>query len=99
MPTWMTCTFQPKPTLCAHSNGTLARGTAPCSSPPSLLTWTASHFSVCEHRPNGNETIMIRTGYSFNLAVGHVRDVVDRVREIGWTVAPIADRASTYAFV
>jgi DNA polymerase III alpha subunit len=42
---------------------------------------------------------MIKTGHSFKLAVGHLPDVVDRIKEIGWRVAPIADRTSTYGFV
>lgn len=40
----------------------------------------------------------IRTGYSFRHAVGHLPDVISRLKEIGWTVAPIADRASTFGF-
>lgn len=42
---------------------------------------------------------MIRTGYSFNSAVGHLKDVMSRLVEIGWTVAPIADTNNTFAFV
>jgi DNA polymerase III alpha subunit len=42
---------------------------------------------------------MIRTGFSFRTAVGHVNDVVERVKEIGWDVLPIVDRASTFGFV
>lgn len=41
----------------------------------------------------------IRTGYSFRTAVGHIDTVMDRVKDIGWTVAPISDRASTFGFV
>lgn len=41
---------------------------------------------------------MIRTGYSFKTAWGHLRDVASRLDEIGWTSQPIADRNSTYAF-
>ena len=41
---------------------------------------------------------MIRTGYSFKTAYGHLSDVISRIKEIGWTVAPIADRSGTYAF-
>lgn len=40
----------------------------------------------------------IRTGYSFRTAVGHLRDVADRLKEIGWTAAPISDRFSTFGF-
>lgn len=41
----------------------------------------------------------VRTGYSFKTAVGHVPEVVARIKEIGWTVAPITDRMSTYGYV
>lgn len=40
----------------------------------------------------------IRTGYSFRQAAGSLSDVMDRIEEIGWNVAPIADRASTFGF-
>jgi hypothetical protein len=40
----------------------------------------------------------IHTGYSFKSAVGHLPDVIQRVKAIGWTVAPIADRCSTFGF-
>lgn len=40
----------------------------------------------------------IRTGYSFGAAVGHLPDVISRIKEIGWKEAPISDRQSTYAF-
>jgi DNA polymerase III alpha subunit len=42
---------------------------------------------------------MIRTGHSFKFAVGHLSEVVSRIKEIGWNAAPIADRTSTYGFV
>ncbi len=42
---------------------------------------------------------MIRTGYSFRVAAGHLSEVLDRLVEIGWNCAPIADRCSTYSFV
>lgn len=42
---------------------------------------------------------MIRTGYSFRRAVGHVPEVVSRVKEIGWDVLPVADHTSTFSFV
>lgn len=40
----------------------------------------------------------IRTGYSFRIAVGHLPDVVARIKDIGWKVAPISDRCSTFGF-
>lgn len=40
----------------------------------------------------------VRTGYSFRTAVGMLEDVMSRVQEIGMTVAPISDRASTFGF-
>ena len=42
---------------------------------------------------------MIRTGYSFHTAVGHLSDVISRCKECGYPAAPIADRCSTFAFV
>lgn len=42
---------------------------------------------------------MIRTGYSFRVAVGQVSQVAERLRDIGWTSAPIADRGGTFGFV
>ena len=42
---------------------------------------------------------MIRTGYSFRSAVGSIEDVLSRIKEIGWSVAPVADRNSTFSFV
>jgi DNA polymerase III alpha subunit len=41
----------------------------------------------------------IRTGFSFRTAVGHLDDVISRIKEIGWNVAPISDRCSTFGFV
>lgn len=41
---------------------------------------------------------MLHTGYSFKSAVGHLPDVIQRVKAIGWQVAPIADRCSTFGF-
>lgn len=41
----------------------------------------------------------IRTGFSFRTAVGHLEDVMSRIKEIGWSVAPISDRNSTFGFV
>lgn len=42
---------------------------------------------------------MIRTGYSFKVAVGSLADVLSRVKELGWPAAPIADQTSTFGFV
>lgn len=42
---------------------------------------------------------MIRTGYSFKHACGHLKEVVERVSEIGWSTIPISDRLSTFSFV
>ena len=42
---------------------------------------------------------MIRTGYSFGAAIGTIKDVVSRLREVGWTSFPIADRGNTFGFV
>lgn len=41
----------------------------------------------------------IRTGYSFRNAVGKIDKVVDRIRAIGWSYAPITDTASTFGYV
>lgn len=40
----------------------------------------------------------VRTGYSFRTAFGHLDDVMGRVKELGWGVAPITDRCSTFGF-
>jgi DNA polymerase III alpha subunit len=42
---------------------------------------------------------MIRTGYSFRTAIGHLPEVMSRLKEEEFDCAPIADRMSTYAFV
>ncbi len=42
---------------------------------------------------------MIRTGYSFRRAFGHLGDVHKRLIEIGYTAAPIADLCNTFAWV
>lgn len=42
---------------------------------------------------------MIRTGYSFKTAVGHLPDVMQRLKEIEMPAAPICDRMSTFGFV
>jgi len=44
-------------------------------------------------------TARLHTGYSFRHAIGHLPDVMDRVKECGWPVAPITDRMSTFGFV
>lgn len=41
----------------------------------------------------------VRSGYSFRTAVGHLPDVIARLKAIGWKVAPICDRMSTFGFV
>ena len=41
----------------------------------------------------------IRTGYSFRTAVGKLDDVMARIKECGYTAAPITDRASTFGWV
>lgn len=41
---------------------------------------------------------MLRTAFSFKTAVGHIPEVISRLQEIGWTIAPIADRNSTFGF-
>lgn len=42
---------------------------------------------------------MIRTGYSFKFAVGHLNDVLVRLKDLRWTQAPICDVNSTFGFV
>jgi DNA polymerase III alpha subunit len=42
---------------------------------------------------------MIRTGYSFKTAVGHLPEVLARIKDVGLPAAPIADRMSTFGFV
>jgi DNA polymerase III alpha subunit len=42
--------------------------------------------------------LKVRTGYSFRSAAGKLEDVIDRLKEIGATHAPITDRASTFGF-
>lgn len=42
---------------------------------------------------------MIRTGYSFRCAVGMLDDVMNRIVECKYSVAPIVDRASTFGWV
>jgi DNA polymerase III alpha subunit len=51
--------------------------------------------------PGGDATeglAVIRTGYSFRTAYGHLEDVLDRLVETGSTLAPITDRNNTFAF-
>lgn len=40
----------------------------------------------------------LRTGYSFRAAVGELDACLARILECGWPVAPITDRASTFAW-
>ena len=40
----------------------------------------------------------IRTGYSFRAAVGHLPEVMSRIKETGLGAAPISDRMSTFGF-
>jgi DNA polymerase III alpha subunit len=42
--------------------------------------------------------MIVRTGYSFRTAVGHLEDVAGRLNEIGWKYGPITDRCSTFGF-
>jgi DNA polymerase III alpha subunit len=42
---------------------------------------------------------IVRTGYSFRFAAGHLRDVVSRVKECGFKTLAVADACSTYAYV
>lgn len=42
---------------------------------------------------------MIRTGYSFKKAYGHLEDVLERLKAAGYPAAPIADFNSTFGFV
>lgn len=42
--------------------------------------------------------LKIRTGFSFRSATGKLDKVLDRLQELGHTVAPITDRASTFGF-
>lgn len=43
--------------------------------------------------------LRIRTGYSFRAATGHLSEVMDRLKEVGATAAPITDRASAFGWV
>ena len=40
----------------------------------------------------------IRSGHSYRVAVGHLPDVMSRLQEINYPVAPISDHMSTFAF-
>ena len=42
---------------------------------------------------------MIKTGYSFRTAIGHLPNVTSRLKELGWDAAPIADRGNTFGHV
>src|SRR5215471_10237417 len=48
---------------------------------------------------SGGGREMIKTGFSFNTAVGSLEDVTSRLKEIGWTDAPMVDRGGTHGFV
>jgi DNA polymerase-3 subunit alpha len=41
---------------------------------------------------------VIRTGYSFRVAYGHLADVLDRVASLGWKEIPVTDRNNTFSF-
>lgn len=41
----------------------------------------------------------LRTGFSFRIAAGTIEEVMSRVKEVGWPVAPITDRCSTFGWV
>lgn len=41
----------------------------------------------------------IRTGYSFRVAAGMIDDCFEKVKGLGWSYAPITDRASTFGWV
>ena len=41
----------------------------------------------------------LRTGYSFRAAAGSIGECIERIKEVGWPVAPITDRASTFGWV
>jgi len=40
----------------------------------------------------------VRSGYSFRTAVGHLPELMERVKELGWGAAPITDYMSTFGF-
>jgi DNA-directed DNA polymerase III PolC len=40
----------------------------------------------------------IRSGYSFRVAYGHIKDVASRLKEIGLTRSPLTDRDNTFSF-
>jgi DNA polymerase III alpha subunit len=42
---------------------------------------------------------VIKTGYSFRTAIGHLSNVTSRLSELKWSAAPIADRGSTFGHV
>lgn len=42
---------------------------------------------------------MIRTGFSFKTAIGHVPEIIQRLSEVGEKIAPISDRNSTFGFI
>jgi DNA polymerase III alpha subunit len=47
--------------------------------------------------PEGKRAV-IRTGFSFKVAAGHLPDVMSRIKEIGLSKAVICDRNSTFGF-
>lgn len=47
----------------------------------------------------GQGMLRVRTGYSFRNAVGHIDEVMARLKAISSVYAPITDRASTFAWV
>jgi DNA polymerase III alpha subunit len=42
--------------------------------------------------------VKIRSGYSFRAAVGKLPEIQDRLKALGWSAAPLADRNSTFGF-
>jgi DNA polymerase III alpha subunit len=44
-------------------------------------------------------TARLRTGYSFRVGVGVFKEVISRIQECGFSVAPVTDTASTFAWV
>lgn len=56
-------------------------------------------MAVCDYWLQGGSELIIRTGYSFRTAAGHIEDTMSRIKDIGWSVAPVSDRASTFGHV
>jgi len=40
----------------------------------------------------------VRSGYSFRVAYGHLKDMASRIDEVGWSRQPLTDRDSTFGF-